>query len=214
MEPEPLPIILSREHGVEYLDTSLFISAPFYLSAIKWETEELAGLYPATEGLFQGNREGPCYVLAGSLENMCRGYLPLFKDANYFPLKLHTKKIKNRISLKWIYNQWSSSCQDHGPGDIYQILSHNPAGCFRSIQARGEDGAEPGHVRGIKLPSSPGVPHRRRWPGLENVAPSAQSHRITEMNMGILSFSFSLSWLPLRLGVKQKHNMTQPYIKH
>lgn len=122
MEPEPLPIILSREHGVEYLDTSLFISAPFYLSAIKWETEELAGLYPATEGLFQGNREGPCYVLAGSLENMCRGYLPLFKDANYFPLKLHTKKIKNRISLKWIYNQWSSSCQDHGPGDIYQIL--------------------------------------------------------------------------------------------
>lgn len=109
MEPEPHPIILSREHGVEYLDMSLFISAPFYLNVIKWETEELAGLYPTTERPFQGNWEGPCYVLAGSLENMCRGYLPLFKDANYFPLKLHTKKIKkNRISLKWIYNQWSS----------------------------------------------------------------------------------------------------------
>lgn len=105
MEPEPLPIILSREHGVEYLDTSLFISAQFYLNVIKWETEELAGLYPTTERLFQGNQEGPCYNLAGSLENMCRVYLP-FKDANYFSLKLHIKK--NRISLKWIYNQWRS----------------------------------------------------------------------------------------------------------
>lgn len=165
MEPEPLPIILSQEHGVEYLDTSLFISAPLYLNVIKWETEEPAGLYPTTERLFQGNREGPCYVLAGSLENMCRGYPPLFKDANYFPLKLYTEKTK-------IVNQFKMNLQPvkqfgHLVRTMDQWTSHNPAGFFRYIQARGEDGVEPGHVRGINLPSSPGVPCRRRWQDLK-----------------------------------------------
>lgn len=82
--------------------------------------------------------------------------------------------------------------------------SNNPAGCFRYIQARGEDGVEPGHVRGINLPSSPGVPCRRRWPGLENVAPSAQIRSIMEMNMGILSFSINLSWISTETGHKTK----------
>lgn len=35
MKPEPHPIILSREHGVEYLDLALFISAPFFFNVIK-----------------------------------------------------------------------------------------------------------------------------------------------------------------------------------
>lgn len=76
MKAEPLPIITSQEHGAAYVDTSLFISAAFDLNVIEWETEELAGLYPTTVRPFQGNREGPCYLLAASLQNMCRGYSP------------------------------------------------------------------------------------------------------------------------------------------
>lgn len=76
MKPEPLPTRTSQEHGAEYVDTSLFISAAFYFNVMEWETEELAGLNPTTVRPFQGNREGPYYRLAASLESMCRGYPP------------------------------------------------------------------------------------------------------------------------------------------
>lgn len=76
MKPEPLPIVSSQEHGAEYVDMSLFISAGFYFNVMEWETEELAGLYPTTVRLFQGNREGPRYRLPASLESMCRGDPP------------------------------------------------------------------------------------------------------------------------------------------
>lgn len=111
MEPEPLPIILSREHGVEWCWIPGHVS--IYISSVSFKSDQVrnrrACRFISNHGETVPGKPRGAMLRSGwfpgehvqRLSTSVEGCKLLF-------LKAIHQENKNRISLKGIYNQWSS----------------------------------------------------------------------------------------------------------